>query len=321
MAPAYKHFFNYIRYFAGILHAPVTGNSIIIPPDTGEGYLKWFILEKGLALRYLRLKARQDLEYKLFTKDEEDRVYKMVFSLDHTDPGLPEVEDGVINFYSGESEKTVLVKRGENVCRVVLIMEKEWLRNNHHQAFLHIQGFLEEKAHNYAPAFLKREATPRSYALLKQLICDLDHPSFSPILIKMSAYTLLHNFLNYFNKDVKEKGSIEMSVHFDAIKQLEDRVSRSILENYSSLPKMDELAAEFHMSVSTMRRHFKIVFGKNIYEYYQQQRMIRARDELEKGTSNISEVARKLGFIKVGNFSRAFKKEFNISPGKMKTLS
>lgn len=68
------------------------------------------------------------------------------------------------------------------------------------------------------------------------------------------------------------------------------------------------------MSESTLRRHFKIVFGKNIYEYYQGKRMGWAKNELQKGELTITELALKLGFRKPNNFTKAFKKEFKVLP-------
>jgi AraC-like DNA-binding protein len=34
------------------------------------------------------------------------------------------------------------------------------------------------------------------------------------------------------------------------------------------LPSRKELAKEFAMSESTLKRHFKAVYGKTMYEYY-----------------------------------------------------
>lgn len=109
--------------------------------------------------------------------------------------------------------------------------------------------------------------------------------------------------------------TLKKSVRYDTMIKVEKRIMECLT---CSLPTQKELAAACNMSVSTLKRHFKIVFGKNIYGYYQEKRMLWGLKQILNSNKNINEVARELGFMKVNNFSKAFKKQFHYLPRDLK---
>ena len=85
-------------------------------------------------------------------------------------------------------------------------------------------------------------------------------------------------------------------------------------------PKQEELAALAHMSISKLKYIFKAVHGTSIYHYYQKARMEKALRLLQEGNT-ISETAEELGFRDLTNFTRNFKREYKIQPGKVRQLA
>jgi AraC-like DNA-binding protein len=71
------------------------------------------------------------------------------------------------------------------------------------------------------------------------------------------------------------------------------------------------------MSVSKLKSTFKKVYGTGIYEYYQKNRMLKAKAMLLTGKYNVKEVGTQLGYTNLSNFSLAFKKEFGILPSEV----
>ena len=57
------------------------------------------------------------------------------------------------------------------------------------------------------------------------------------------------------------------------------------------------------------------MFGDSYYQYYKQVRMHKAKQLLEQGDMNVSEVGYLLGYSNLSKFSQAFKSMFRISPG------
>jgi len=87
----------------------------------------------------------------------------------------------------------------------------------------------------------------------------------------------------------------------------------------TSMPSIAELSAEFNMSPSTLQRHFKIVYRKNIYQYYLEQKLAIGKDLIASKKKTISEVAYMLGYNKINSFSKAFKKYFGMLPKDVNT--
>jgi len=74
------------------------------------------------------------------------------------------------------------------------------------------------------------------------------------------------------------------------------------------------------MSESKLKKLFKQSFGMGLYEYYQKNRMHISKELILSGKYSISEIGTKLGYQNLGNFSTAFKKEFNCLPSQVKII-
>jgi AraC-like DNA-binding protein len=72
------------------------------------------------------------------------------------------------------------------------------------------------------------------------------------------------------------------------------------------------------MSSTKLKKRFKEVYGMKLYEFYNHNRLQKARELLESGQSSVKEVAYKIGFANLSNFSKAYKKAFGILPKESK---
>jgi transcriptional regulator GlxA family with amidase domain len=59
------------------------------------------------------------------------------------------------------------------------------------------------------------------------------------------------------------------------------------------------------------------MYGLPIYEYYQKNRMIRARSLLLEGRYAIKEVGIMVGYSNLGHFAGSFRKEFGLLPSEV----
>ncbi len=85
-----------------------------------------------------------------------------------------------------------------------------------------------------------------------------------------------------------------------------------------TLPCMSNIAQQVSLSESTLKRHFKAIFGKSMYEYYLEKKMNLAKLLLLEQPLTVYETASLLGYEKVSNFIDIFKKHHGFSPGSMK---
>lgn len=79
------------------------------------------------------------------------------------------------------------------------------------------------------------------------------------------------------------------------------------------------LAANSNVSISTLERHFTVLFNTTPREYVKQQRLSYASELLKTGES-VSDVALKSGFTDYSSFISFFKKQFGITPLKYQKL-
>lgn len=77
------------------------------------------------------------------------------------------------------------------------------------------------------------------------------------------------------------------------------------------------LAKDFGTNEYTLKKEFKSLFGKSIFDYWNSVRFDYAKRLLKEGYS-IQQLAFKLGYSHTQNFSTAFKRRFGIAPSRFK---
>jgi AraC-like DNA-binding protein len=77
---------------------------------------------------------------------------------------------------------------------------------------------------------------------------------------------------------------------------------------------LGSLAQQHHMSITTLKRNFKALFGTTLAAFVQLQCMEKAKQLLQTSKGSIEDIADELGYARVSNFSRAFKKHFKQLP-------
>lgn len=85
-------------------------------------------------------------------------------------------------------------------------------------------------------------------------------------------------------------------------------------ESYMDKILVDELAGQAHMSVSSYHRIFKRVTGDSPLQYLKKIRLNQARSLMMREGLTVNLVADKVGYDSVSQFSREFKRYFDISP-------
>ncbi len=75
-----------------------------------------------------------------------------------------------------------------------------------------------------------------------------------------------------------------------------------------------ELARQMHVSPTSLRRRFRACMGLSLARYLRARRLRQAIDYKLRAEATWSETADRFGFGSIYSFSRAFKKEFKLSP-------
>jgi AraC-like DNA-binding protein len=94
-----------------------------------------------------------------------------------------------------------------------------------------------------------------------------------------------------------------------------------LLQNLENPPSLSALASRATTNEFTLKKGFKEIYGKPVYQYLAQKRMERAFDLLQTSDQTIAAVALSVGYEDPSAFTRAFSRHFNMLPANVKRRS
>lgn len=92
------------------------------------------------------------------------------------------------------------------------------------------------------------------------------------------------------------------------------RICAYLDERLSEHPTLDTVCSEFALSKTHLRAIFREHIGCGLTEYIGKLRIDKAKQYIREDTSNITEIAERLGYSSIHYFSRQFKKTTGIAP-------
>lgn len=81
--------------------------------------------------------------------------------------------------------------------------------------------------------------------------------------------------------------------------------------------KLEEIAFLCNMSLSTFKRHFIKEYKTSPGKWLQDKRLQKAKETLERGVLNPSDIYLDFGYNNLSNFSIAFKNRFGFNPSEI----
>lgn len=96
--------------------------------------------------------------------------------------------------------------------------------------------------------------------------------------------------------------------------QLTKHMEQYLLNNLSRRVTLEELTAEFGVSGTTLKKHFRANHGMSLYAWFKTQRMKAAAKALRTSTDSVLKIAGDYGYENASKFSAAFRNVFGVSP-------
>jgi len=122
-------------------------------------------------------------------------------------------------------------------------------------------------------------------------------------------------FLSIQLEALKNNGTVQFQGLLTLDEERRVRDARKLLKSrMADAPTLAELSDLADLSPTRLKKGFKLVFGKTAYACLHEDRMEQARTLLSQRRMNVSEVAWEVGYINVGHFSTAFRKQFGYRP-------
>lgn len=98
------------------------------------------------------------------------------------------------------------------------------------------------------------------------------------------------------------------------------QVKERLLLDLGEAPSIVELSRFSGMSETKLKRLFNQVFGKSIFQYFQNFRMQEAARLLKEERLSVSEVGYRLGFSNLGHFTKVFEDVIGVKPKRYSKL-
>lgn len=136
------------------------------------------------------------------------------------------------------------------------------------------------------------------------------------IMIQNRIMLLVEYFFDRLLKKMKQLNHKPETTNAE-IRKLMDAEALLVHDYSKPAPTIPELAKVATMSETKLKVLFKKVYGYSPYEYYQINRMNKARQMLLSRKYSIKETGMILGYHNLSNFTIAFKKVFNVLPSEI----
>ncbi len=305
---------NWLHCFASHIDCELLNDSFLYPESFAKGYAKVHVLEPGLSYRLVNYKLNTDVEYKCEpTADFNLMIY--FYQFNSADKILFEVGENSIENEGKSYRATVMtnsrvkqklsLKRGTEVKGLTLQLSEEWLVDKIQNSNQKNYDLL--KQNNFV-----QDVISAKYQKILGDIFNHEESLMPALFINSRVLRLLEGFLeSVLKREMVEPMLSISSKDFESILKIEGL----LLENYSEVfPKIEKLARLALMSESKLKKIYKQAFGMGLYEYYQKNRMHKAKELLNSGVYTVSQVGSMLGYHNLSNFSASFKKEFNQLP-------
>lgn len=302
----------------------VTNNdgTVTLPRSFGEGTLKNIELEEGLFIRSLDFCLMNDLMFTRWADNVKEHLFQLYFfpdklnihfSLDHRPLQPTTLAHSV--FMSNELEVHGMFKKQEQVKAIIIMFTPEWAKRNH--LFNHPvnNDFLSNILTEEKKSVQLNPVSVEEYQLAADLHESMNPLSEDTLSLKIHTLQLIKSFLLHSATREEQQLNKTQSFYLPEIIKVEHRLMEYLK---TSLPPIKTLALEFNMSESTLKRHFKMVFEKNIYQYYLEKKMELAKEMIQVENLPVAAVAYSLGYEKVSSLTSVFKKVYNVLPKSFK---
>ena len=293
------------------------GNGILtIPSNFGEGYMKTHTLPNGMSVLISDCRFRED--FVLQRNCANESWYELQFN---------ETVEAPVLYSTGAKDAFNLLKQ------MVLLTSTEVITNYFIPANARLKSFrilfqrkhlLEAIDSEVLDAILSRyfaetiqtgvvEPLDVDYrAVLRELLNESSQHPLAVNFLQNRTLLLLEMFLTRFAG--QQKGVDKSRLSDNEIVRLM-KIESMLVNDFSvTPPNINYLARVSAMSPTKLKSDFKKLYGMPIYEYYQKNRMQRAKNLLLEGKHSIKEVGIQVGYSNLSHFAGSFKKEFGMLP-------
>ncbi|WSD65627.1 AraC family transcriptional regulator [Actinacidiphila glaucinigra] len=161
------------------------------------------------------------------------------------------------------------------------------------------------------PGLATSDADDRLLDAVLRLLRLLDEPRDVPVLAPGVRREIHWRLLN------GPQGALIRQIgRADSRMSLVARAIEWIKAHYDEVIRIDEVAREVGMSVSSLNRHFRAVTAMSPLQFQKQIRLQKARLQLIAAPDDVAAVGHAVGYDSASQFSREYRRMFGAPPGR-----
>ena len=318
-----KDFRGWLKGFSKILKLPVVAGTIQVPPSMGNGTIFAANINSDISYVVMNFALNDDL---VFLR-KKSSLYGLslffnqvsvsdFFVIREPHNAITDKTPSRSNIFlsSTNYDLEVTYSRGSRLKRVGIFFSPAFVsRCIKKDILLDLLVYADNRLRN-----INKEPITFEYRQLLEDIFTADKQSpLHHLLLQNRVLLLSEKFLNTFLTKaplLKETGGLKQrdkEKDIEALKDVERILSNNKLDKF---PSIDMLSKTAMMSSTKLKTKFKQIYGMKLYEFYNRNRLEKAKEMLQTGKYSVKQVGLNIGFSNLSNFAKAFKKEFGILP-------
>ena len=169
---------------------------------------------------------------------------------------------------------------------------------------------------NDFPDSMPHEICCNTQMILHDIINCKHAGSFRNIFLESKALSLLLCFQKCNEANQTDCGSCKfLTKPIEREKII--KAKEIILNNLHCPLTIPKLSLQIGINQCYLKKGFKEIYGMTVYDYVQEQRMLKAKLLLKQNKYSVSQVAEQIGYSSAGNFSNAFKRYAGVFPSEL----
>jgi AraC-like DNA-binding protein len=295
-----------LKHLARTLELKITGDSVVFTHGIAKGSVRLIKLPNGLEMLLYDYTPLQDM---LFHGKKTTKEF-FTFRFDEISGGTEAAKSSVF-FGNTTHEWYHLAAANVPQKNINIILSRDWLqkmlsRESHGDTIL---NFISLKTPTYHYELLDIEYR-RLISEMTDVAINKDLECF---IVQNRVMVMIERFFTRLYKKISE-GSASIKISAEEIVRLK-LVEQALLADFSNLPpNINQLSRIAAMSPSKLKDLFKKMFGLPVYQYYQKNRMNKAKAMLLSKKYSVQRVSAELGYNNVNDFSKTFVKTFDQLP-------
>lgn len=296
-----------LRHIAKSLKLKVTDHCLVLPAETGEGYIRDLMVDHMQVLIYNYTPAQSIL----FQQKKGKKEYFILRFDDVTSTKEPYPSKSSVFLGSTKFDLFHLANTDFHIKSINILFSPEWLDKffSYDEAGDDIKKYISLNISSYI-----YETMDAEYKRLMNEIFEINGDKrIEKLIIQNRLMIMMERFFTRLYKKMTDT-NFDVKLSNDDITRLK-LIEAELTKDFSLPPlQISDLARKAAMSPSKLKTSFKKIYGLPIYQYYQKHRMNKAKAMLLSKKYSVKEVAFEVGFFNISNFIKAFSKSFDQLP-------